>query len=209
MLQEVNNNHLNTSNSPNGLKMVTIPFSYVEERTISSCENGNIHELWFLLQYIPGRALHFTRSDYNPLLTAVFCRQNMAVKMLLEHGLETDPQDKMASGPIINVHSIQNKHHSTALHVAAYRWNLGAMHLILNHCREKGTLSELLNAQDAWGKTCLHQAVYHNFFHGVALLLSFSEMDRTVQDTSSRVASDYCLYNKPNIQKLFKNELDA
>ena len=50
----------------------------------------------------------------------------------------------------------------------------------------------MINKTDVWGKTPLHQAVYHDFFGAQALLTYFPNLDAV--DMNNKKPEDYCSY---------------
>lgn len=183
--------------------MIKVPLQYLQNKLIKACTMGDMHEIDFLVRLVPGGATCRTHNDFNPLLTSLYYGQNVASQFLLLNG-EHNPSQQGMMRPLLKPSLLQNKHGSGPLHVAAYRWNISGMQMLINHCQFFRTLHDLLNSTDEWGKTALHQAVYHNFIQGVELLLSLPETDTTIEDANGKTAEDYCDHTKEEILCLFQ-----
>ena len=146
-------------------------------RIITCCERG---DLVGLQQLCTDHAdLAFTdRDGFSPLLTAIYNYQNHIVHFLLMQ-------------PSLDIERVSNRYKSNALHVAAYKRNLDALYLVLQHCKKNNLLEKLVNQPDKWGKTPLHHVVYHGFTEGIRLLLDQKEVDRQIKDYNHKVPMDY------------------
>lgn len=180
---------------------VRVPERYLLERLISCCENGEQAETSFLIKYLENPLTRFTDNDFNALLVCVFAHQNPLLQYLLSSTF--DPKTKCK--PLEDLSCIKNKYDSTALHVATYRSNVFAFDILVQHAAYYRNLDVLINATDSWGKTVLHQAVYHNCAPIVARLLSLPEMDVHLKDANGKRAVDYCVFGKPVILQEFRN----
>ena len=157
---------------------------------ITCCQTGDIASLAKLLPSNDKILNLCDENDFNPLLTAIHHHQNKVVGFLLSHAS-------------IDITLIQNKFKSNPFHVSVYRHNYNALLMLIDWCIRRGLLNKMLNKTDVWGKTPLHQAVYHDFFFGAqALLTYFPDLD--VLDINKKKPEDYCVYNKPDLDLLLK-----
>ena len=62
---------------------------------------------------------------------------------------------------------VQNEKDSTAFHIAAYKGYDDILQILCSH----PDASQIIDVQDAWGKSCLHQAVFHRRDKCVEILL--------------------------------------
>ena len=170
------------------------------KEVIPFCKSGDLASLKKLFAENPKIALLINKNDehdFNPLLTAIHYYQNHIVAFFL-----------MQAGT--DLMTIHNKFKSSALHVCVYRKNLNALLMVLDWCVRHKNLKSLLNKPDVWGKTPLHQAVYHDFFLGAqSLLVYFPNIN--VKDINSKLPEDYCVYNKPDwffLLKAYRTHFD-
>ena len=124
------------------------------DRICFLCESGELEALKAELtaaQAVPGYCDQADQRGYVPLLTAIFNYRNGIAKYLVEKGYSS-PTYCLA------------RNRTTALHVAAYRFNNDAIPWLVS----KGAR---VNSRDAWGKTPLHHCSFHANVKGIRLLL--------------------------------------
>ena len=154
--------------------------SLFQKEVIDCCETGDLEGLKHISN-LSEFGLDFIDDDgFNPLLTAVHNHQNHIVQYLLS-------RDGFVPG------KNNNRYKTTGLHVAAYRHNYGALRLLLDKYEATNT-ADLVNAQDKWGKTPLHHAVYHGFDAGVQELMRFNGTDKNIRDKLDKTPLEYSLF---------------
>ena len=159
-------------------------------KLITACQNGDVELTENLIGKDPTLIHLFDSDNFNCLLTAIHHHQNNCVAAILCH-------------PQTDLLSIKNKFGSTVLHVAIYKKNLVALNMVLDWLFKKRKIHILIDQADVWGKTPLHQAVYHNFFRGVQRLLEFFP-NLNALDIQKKKPEDFCQQNKFHIRHLLQ-----
>ena len=82
--------------------------------------------------------------------------------------------------------------------MAAYKYNYDALCLLIERYKVMGS-PDLVNAQDIWGKTPLHHAVYHGFGQGVHTLIHFGGAKQHIRDKLGKTPRDYYRGPRPAV----------